>query len=81
MTSRILASLLATALLAPGAVLANDHDMSAKFAMMDKDSDGKITDDEHEDFHEKHFKMMDKDSNGSVTMEEMRMAKEMHKGK
>lgn len=52
-----------------------DAKIDAKFAKIDKNSDGMISDDEHEDASEAMFKEADTDKNDSISKAEMKAYK------
>jgi Ca2+-binding EF-hand superfamily protein len=80
-------SLLVSAVLATSAAMAGDGDWGAdaKFKMMDRDSDGKVTSSEHTTSAKAMFTKMDADKDGKVTGSEMDAShaamKEGHEGK
>jgi Ca2+-binding EF-hand superfamily protein len=58
-----------------------NEDVDAKFQMMDKNGDGKISKDEHEDAAEEKFKRMDTNHDDKLTAAEMDAAHEKMMGK
>jgi Ca2+-binding EF-hand superfamily protein len=73
---------LAALLCMGGARDARAHeDVDAKFQMMDKNGDGKISAEEHEEGAEEMFKKMDANGDGKVTIVEMDTAHEKMMGK